>query len=398
MKIIYLISRFPYPINKGDKLRAYNQLKLLKKHHEIFLISIDEEMPLNINESQVKNIANNFKVLKLNFLSKVINLFRGIFTTFPFQTEYFFTRKNKKAIEAVIDDFKPDIVVCQLIRMSKYLNSIDNVPKVIDYVDVLSKGLELRKSKASFLTRPIINIEHKRVLRYEAEVSNQFDGILIITENDKNSLPIYDKSSVKVVPNGVLTDYFIANQTVPKDIDLLFVGNMSYPPNVDAVIFFTENIFPLIIKEKPHCKFYIVGSSPNIRIKKLASQNVIVTGWVEDIRPFYNRAKVFIAPMQLGTGLQNKILEAMSMSLPAVISSHAAKGISANPDVNIFISDSTKEFADKVFELLNDEKLAKDVGNKARKFVENNYDWEKIGVDLNSYFEKIVNIFNLKSK
>ncbi len=393
-----MISRFPYPINKGDKLRAYNQLKLLKKHHEIFLISIDEEMPLNFNESQVKNIADHVKVLKLNLLSKLINLFRGIFTAFPFQTEYFFTRKNKKAIEAVIDDFKPDIVVCQLIRMSKYLNSIDNVPKVIDYVDVLSKGLELRKSKASFLIRPIINIEHKRVLKYEAEVSNQFDGTVIITENDKNSLPIDDKSSVKVIPNGVLTNYFTADETVQKDIDLIFVGNMSYPPNVDAVIFFTENILPIIIKERPQCKFYIVGSSPNSRIKKLTAKNIIVTGWVEDIRPFYNRAKVFIAPMQLGTGLQNKILEAMSMSLPAVISSHAAKGINANPDVEIFISDSTNEFVEKVLNLLNNEELAMNVGNNARKFVETNYDWEKIGIDLDSYFEKIVNDFKLKSE
>ncbi|WKZ70510.1 MAG: glycosyltransferase [Melioribacteraceae bacterium] len=391
MKILFLLSRYPYPINKGDKLRAYHQINNLRNNNEVHLIAINEELNQNKYEHNLETIADFVTILKLSKLQKIWNLFRSIFSKFPFQTEYFYTKKNKMIIDSIVERYKPDIIICQLIRMGKYLESIDSVPKVIDYIDVLSKGLELRKSRVSFLLKPIFDSEYKRVLEYEEKVNSKFDGSIIITENDKNALPINNKSGVMVVPNGIETDYFQPDPELKKDIDLLFVGNMSYKPNIDAVVYFIESIFPLVKQKHPNCKFHIVGSSPSLRIKRLVNKSVIVSGWVDDIRPFYNRAKIFVAPMQIGTGLQNKILEAMSMSIPAVISSHAAKGIEGCSANTVFIEDSPMEFANRILELIENPILREKMGKESRQFVKKHYSWENIVGDFEKYLNKIAN-------
>lgn len=390
MKIFYLLSRVPYPIDKGDKLRAYHQLRILSRSHEIYIFALNDEINKTVEHVELKKISVKYLIKHLTKLDILISLLKGFFSDLPFQTSYFNSKKIKSLVKKELLKFQPDLIVCQLIRMAEYVPDSIQIQQIIDYIDVLSKGLERRKSNSNFLMKPIFRSEYKRVLKYEEQVFNRFNNGVIITENDRMALPFERKNEVKVIPNGIDFNHFSPLKKT-KDIDLVFAGNMSYPPNIDAVEFIVKKVFPILKLSSSDIKFYIVGASPTRRVKKLANENVIVTGWVNDIRDYYARSKVFVAPMQIGTGLQNKILEAMSMSLPCIISSLAQGGIQAENNKNIFVADDPVKISELINLLLSNEKLRNSVGENGREFIINNYDWEKIIDDFDKYLSSLVN-------
>lgn len=389
MKIFFLTSRVPYPINKGDKLRAYHQMRLLYDSHKIYLFSLNDEGRKNIDVAELNKISHIQKISYLSKLAITKNILNGIFTKLPFQTSFFFSKKIKKTLDEEINKFKPDLIFCQLIRMAKYIDDIKSIPRVIDYIDVLSQGLIRRKNTSNILLKPILKSEYNRVLKYEHKVFNAFGNGIIITKNDRDYLSFNAKNSVEIIPNGI-DHHFFSPVEKEKDIDILFAGNMNYPPNIDAVLYFVKNVLPIVRITNPDINFYIVGATPSPKIKRLASRNVIITGWVNDIREYYSRAKVFIAPMQIGTGLQNKILEAMSMAVPCVISSLAQCGIGAKSPMEILVADDPVKFSEFINKILSDILFAKNLGTASRLFIQKNYSWDEIGAKLNFYLMKVV--------
>ena len=181
--------------------------------------------------------------------------------------------------------------------------------------------------------------------------------------------------AIEIVKNGVDYDTFKYKEE-PKVYDLIFTGNMAYPPNVDSVVYLVNNVMPLVWKEKPEIKLIIVGAQPLASVLKLRSDRVVVTGWVEEISPYYLKSKIFIAPMQIGTGLQNKLLEAMAMKLPCITSDLANNALGASHDENILIGNNDEDYKDHIIKLLEDVNLQKEIGGKGYEFVRGNYTWE----------------------
>jgi len=377
MKIFYLTPRFPYPIDKGDKLRAFYQIKYLSKNHDIFLFSLDENLTNTVDGNPIKNFCKNIKVLPLPPYKIFFNLLKKVFSSIPFQTAFYYNSRIKKEIVKAIDDFNPDVIFCQLIRAAEFVIDIKNIPKIIDYVDIISKGLERRASKSNFLMKSLIKIEFNRVRNYEKKVFKQFDNSMIISKEDRNFLPIEEKENVKVVPNGIDLEYFYPMES-EKEYDLFFSGNLNYPPNVDASIFIVKNILPLLLKKKPDIKILIAGASPNKKILSLVSKNVIVKGWIDDIREYYKKAKIFIAPMQLGTGLQNKLLQAMAMKIPCVTSELTMKGLAEGAENVLLVAKSPLDYSELIIKLLEDDDYRNSVAQKGYEFVQMNYKWENI--------------------
>ncbi len=167
-----------------------------------------------------------------------------------------------------------------------------------------------------------------------------------------------------------------------KIYDLAFTGNMSYPPNVKAAHFLATEIIPLLIQHKPNIKLVIAGADPHSSVKRLASKNVIVTGWLDQITDAYNQSKIFIAPMQIGTGMQNKILEAMAMQIPCITSPLAGDAIGATHDANILIAENASEFANLCLDLLQSEKKYSMLKTNAFNWVKSQYDWNINGAPL----------------
>ena len=377
MKIFVLLPRIPFPLEKGDKLRAFNQIKQLAKHNEIVLCALNDNPKVNEQDAfhALQPYCQSINFIKNTKPQILLGLVRAFLKGLPMQCGYFYNRKAVKKIDALIAKHKPDMLFGQLLRVAEYIRYKD-LPKAIDYQDIFSYGMKRRADIASFVTRPIYNMEYRRLSRYEAAIFEDFDVKTIISEPDKALFPHERRNEILVIPNGVDHDYFNPQER-EKTYDLVFTGNMSYPPNVNAVEYLANEILPVVWKTLPDVKLYIAGATPDPKVKKAASERIIVSGWLDDIRDAYAQSRVFIAPMRIGTGLQNKLLEAMSMRLPSITSPLANASLGAKPDEEILIGNNAEEMAQHIITLLTDKEKAERIAQAGYNFTNRVYDWDK---------------------
>ena len=375
MIVIYITSRFPYPINKGDKLRSYYQIKELSKSHEIHLISLSEESISKKNILAINKYCKSITIYKMNFFKRIFNLFKTLFNNKPFQVNYFYHSSIQKKLNNKIIDIKPDYMFCQLIRTAMYVKNNHTIPKIIDYMDSFSKGMERRIKISNIFIKPFVIMEFQRLKRFENLAFEFFNKHIIISENDRKEIAHNKKDEIEIIGNGIDTNYFQKIDTEIK-YDLVFIGNLSYLPNIEAANFIAKEILPKLLKNVPNIKILIAGSNPSKRVLKLANKNIEIQGWVEDIRKTYSSGKIFFAPMTIGSGLQNKLLEAMSTSIPCITSELSNRSLKAVEKKNILTGSSVNEYVNHITLLLNDEKKRKKIGESGRKYVIENYNWK----------------------
>jgi glycosyltransferase involved in cell wall biosynthesis len=258
--------------------------------------------------------------------------------------------------------------------VTEYVKHID-IPKTLDYQDVFSMGAKRRAESSALLPRLLFRMEYKRLLRYEHDIFKKFDHKTIISQPDRDLLPHPLKNEIAIIPNGVDHNFF-SPVIADKQYDIVFTGNMGYAPNIDAAKFIAEEIFPLVLKRYPGATLLIAGAKPHAKVLALRAKNIKVTGWLADIRESYASSRIFIAPMRIGTGLQNKLLEAMAMNLPCITSVMANQALGAIPGKEILVGSTSAEFADHIIKLLEDKTFASDLANNGNAFVKNVFSWE----------------------
>jgi len=396
MKILFIVSRFPYPLITGDRLTIFNYIKHLSRQHEITLISfIESKKELEYLEKLkpfCKRIETVLQKPIQSYLSCVVRLFSG----YPLQVSYFYSKKMSSRIRNVLAQDNFDLIYIHTIRMAEYVKDINSYPKVLALQ--ISMSLNYRRLKLS--SRNIFKkifywYEYNKVRTYEVGMTRLYDKCLLISQADRDELEKISKiDNIFLNPHGVDFRYFVPDSRIKKEENsIVFTGNMKYAPNVDAIVYFCREIYPIIKREISNLKVYIVGMSPARSIKSLAAEpNIIVTGFVKDIRFYSNICQVGIDPLRIGAGLQNKILEGMSMGLPMVVSSIANEGIGAVNGENILIADGKNDFAMQVIRLLRDEALRNRLSKSAREFIEREFTWEKHLISLENI------MFNLCSK
>ncbi|MFT5600979.1 MAG: sugar transferase (PEP-CTERM/EpsH1 system associated) [Flavobacteriales bacterium] len=384
-KLFVIASRVPFPLDKGDKLRLYHQLTELHKKYEIHLCVLDDAKTEAKALEELKSLCSVLEVHSLPKWKVYLNLLRGLIGTKPFQVYYFYQRGVHRKIKKSIANFQPDYIYCQLIRSAEYVKNEHQIPKTIDYMDAFSKGIERRIDTAG-LKKKLFQSEYKRLVKYENLTFDYFEHHTIISNEDKKCIMHESRDVIKIVQNGIDTDYF-TSVSKPKKYDLLFVGNMSYAPNVDSVVYFVNKILPLLIAKKKDITFYIAGANPLPEVLQLAGENVIISGWIEDIRDAYNESTVFVAAMNIGTGLQNKLLEAMAMELPCVTSQLANKALGAKEGQQILISKNEKEYVDHITQLLSSDDVRKELGVAGRCYVKENFSWKHSSDQLSQIIE-----------
>ncbi len=377
MKIFVLLPRIPYPLEKGDKLRAFNQIKQLAKHNEVVLCALNDNSQVSEQDAfrALQPYCQSINFIKISKPQIVLGLVRAFFKGLPMQCGYFYNRKAAKKINALIEKHKPDMLFGQLLRVAEYIRKKD-IPKTIDYQDVFSYGMKRRADIASPITCPIFSMEYKRLKRYEAAIFDDFDVKTIISEPDRELIPHPKKSEILIIPNGVDHEFF-APQEREKKYDIVFTGNMSYAPNVNAVEYLANEILPIVWKQIPNAKMYVAGATPDPKVKKAACDNIIISGWLDDIRDAYAQSRIFIAPMRIGTGLQNKLLEAMSMGLPAITTPLANGSLGAENGKEILVGSNAEELAQHIITLLTDNDLAQQIAQAGFDFTNRVYDWGK---------------------
>lgn len=390
MKILIITPRIPYPPYRGDKLKIYNISKVLVKNNDVHLFTFYRNQNDFKDIDALKKLGLKLTTVKLSIIDSIINLFRAFFKKIPFQVGWYYSRKAEQKINVLIRDGNYDLVYYHLIRTAQYLpNHKANTKQlnVIDLTDAVSLYLSrMFEKEKNFIKKIFIKSELKRVTEYEKIIEN-FDMIFICSEKDKKFL--LEKNITKeinILPNGLDISYFSSESGEFDSNRIIFTGNMPYYANSDAVIYFIKEIFPFILKKNSLAKFYIVGQKPPLKIKKLASENVIVTGFVEDIKSEYLKSAVNVAPMRFGAGTLNKIIESLALGVPIVASSIAVGGLPKELSKYILVADNPTEFAEKVLYVLDHKEVRETVMNEAKNVVRNFLSWEVIV----SNFEKTV--------
>ncbi len=387
MKIFVILSRVPYPLEKGDKLRAFNQIRELSKNNQIILFALNDIDLDPVSTQELEKYCSEIVILKLSKMTIVLNLIRTLFDGKPFQVGYFYFREAQQKINELVKKHQPDHIYCQLIRTAEYAKPYTTIPKTLDFMDVFSKGMERRKSTSPFYLKPILGIEYKRLLRYEHRIFSVFNNKTIISDQDKKLIPHPQKDEIIVVPNGVDTGYF---KPIPlkKEFELLFNGNMNYPPNVESVQYLVNKIMPLVWEKLPNVRLLISGANPSNKVMELKSEKVVISGWMNDIRENFAKSKMLVAPMQISIGLQNKLLEAMAMKLPCITSTLANNALGAKPKVQILVADHPEQYATCILSLLNNETELHQLAEEGYQFAIKNFNWQHTTGILEKLFIK----------
>jgi len=384
MRILFLAPRFPYPPLKGDQVRAYNQIRHLSRNHEIGLVALTDQ-PVTQNErEEVEKYCDVIEIVKTTKWRALFRAAVGFFIKKDSVNESYFSSPNfSVAIERVVSQLPPDVVHVQLVRLTRYAREVVDVGRSIDFIDALSLNLKRRVERAAPPISWFWREEMGRVRRLEEETLQQFESAFVTSAVDRAHLCVDASASdcqgkVHVIPNGVDLDQFaFGPQSKRESNTILFTGNMSYKPNIDAVKYFVNHIFGKIRAEREDVRFQIAGAKPTATVRALArTDGVEVLGFVSSIADTLHRATLAVCPLQSGAGIQNKVLEAMATGTPVVSTSLAVAGVEgAKPGKHFVLADAKKAFSTAVLQLLDDEERRASMAAAGREFVESEYRW-----------------------
>lgn len=420
MKILYICHRIPYPPNKGDKIRSFNEIKHLARHHDLYLAFLVDDPADLKHVDALREYCTDMAWEQIDPGRKKLKAAPQMLLGKPISLNYFYAPSLQRSIDAWSAQHPFDAVVCFSGPMAEYVfksrvlpspvtrhpsgfeptgdrRPADRRPQfIMDFCDVDSDKWGQYAVDAKFPMSIVYGLEQKRLLAYEERVNREFDHSIFVTENEaqlfNNLVPT--ARNLEVVGNGVDFEFFdpgfcrgeavprprATQQVAPTDdpTDLVFTGAMDYHANVDAVVWFCQDILPLIREAGIDFEFCIVGGKPAPDVQALGRlPGVKVTGFVDDIRPWYARAAVSVIPLRLARGVQNKVLEAMAMGRPVVTTRKAAEGVGAKDMEHLIVADGHKAFAGAVIDLYKDAAARQQLGEAARRFVVENFNWQR---------------------
>lgn len=392
--ILYVTTRLPWPLIGGDRLHIYNYLKELKlKGHKITLITLvtqDDDLNGALEHDEFYS-----KLIPIKFNKKwaYLNAVKALFNDKPFIVEYFYNKKMQKIVDSEIASGKYDVVIGYIIRSLPYLKKHKDIKKIIHLCDAISMMYERRVLETTSLFDKIkIGIEYLKVKNYEKLSCKYFDKQVLISETDKNYLSKFaDTSNCIVIGLATDTEYY-SPITEQKQNNICFVGSMQYIPNSEAAIYFATKIFPLIKKEIPDARFKIIGANPRKDLLETVKsiEGIEVTGKVYDVREYMKDCIVSVCPVKIAGGIQNKILEAMSMGIPVVTTPEGAEGLNA-PESTLKIAVSEEDYAKTIITIMKTPSLHKEISEQSRQFILSNFSWLAVGNNWNELILEVCN-------
>ena len=381
----------PYPPYRGDKLKIYNLAKRLCVQHELHLVAFAQSADDWHYVEELKKIFTSVQLVDLPKWKSALQCAKGLLDNQPFQIHYFASNAMQKTVNTTIAQHHFDVVHVQHLRMAQYLAEQHSLPRILDLPDAFSLYWKRKKvNNQNPLKRFLEGLEQKRVYQYERIIAS-YNLSLVCSDEDKQYLEQeHHLNNIALLPNGVDTSLFQAHQhDYTHNHTLLFTGNMDYGPNVDAVVYFVESIFPLVQKQFPSIQFIIAGQRPISKVTALARDNIKVTGFVPNLAEQYNAASVVVAPLRFGAGTQNKVLEAMAMGVPVVCSNIGFKGLGIESGEGAMMQTDPEQFAQSIIQLLSSAELREQVGQKGVQIIQSKFSWDIIARQLEGYFEQL---------
>jgi polysaccharide biosynthesis protein PslH len=395
MKILVLAVDNPFPPIGGGLMRNYQLMKALSKSHEITLVTFEMGRETTKPSLAVKHITVQWQspLLYEQMNSAEPNVCMEAYYRLaldydlPWLASYLESKEMEDTLKNVCKEEEFDLIMIEEVQMAQFIPVLPaKVPKIVDFHNVYSYMQERVLIDLSDESYRYGKIEYERMLRFEKMASSYCAHSLVCSEKEAFAARKYlECDQITVIPNGVDTNYFKPEKIAQVPGSLLFTGSMFYPPNVEGVKWFVTNVFPIIQKEVPNVSFHVVGTSPTTEILALASESIIIHGRVEDIRPFYQQAEVFVVPLLSGGGTRLKILEAAAAGKAIVTTSLGVEGLDFNHEEELLIEDDAIQFANAVIHLLTNDNKRKRLEKTVREPALN-YDWEIIGSKL----EKVI--------
>jgi sugar transferase (PEP-CTERM/EpsH1 system associated) len=381
--ILFLTHRIPYPPNKGDKLRAYQVLNHWTKHHKVFLgCFIDDAEDWQYTDLLRQRCAGTYFV-RLHRNLALMRALGAFLTHDPLSVPYYRDRGLAKWVRRVMASEKPECAFVFSSVMAQYLSAASPPRVLVDFVDVDSEKWAEYAARKTFPAREVYRREARQLLRFDRCVAGQTDASIFVSEPEaalfrERAPEVQEK--VFAIPNGVDSAYFSPenaglNPNLGGAPVIVFTGRMDYRPNVDAVVWFSDSVLPSLRERFPRATFVIVGAQPSATVRALGDRpGVVVIGAVADVRPYVGYADVVVAPLRIGRGIQNKVLEGMAMARPVIVTPQALEGIAALPNTHLLLARDSEEFVRSV-EKIMDPVFAKTIGSTARERVLEMYNW-----------------------
>lgn len=396
MDILFLSTEIPFPPNGGHSIRTYNILKILSQKHKIYFIGFAQT---NNDLKYIKNMKKLCEEVYVRIIPKTgynLKFFsiatKNIISILPLMVQRYYVQKVGRDIQNILAERNIDLVHIDMLALASYREYMHDIPTILTNHNVEHLRLyRWIKIERNLPLKFFLFLQYLKLKNYEIKMCPLFNNCIVVSENDKFHLcTLCALKKVSVIPNGVDINFYKPLSINTKSNHLIWVGGMARFYSADAVDYFLDRIWPNVKQEIPEVSIDFIGKAPTKKlIKKAASDpNIKILGFVDDIRPFVQRAAVFVAPIRSGSGTKIKVLNAMAQAKTVVATNIAAEGIDATHSENIIIAENAADFSEKIIYLLKNKRKAEEIGRKARVLIEKKYSWEVIGRQVENLYEK----------
>jgi sugar transferase (PEP-CTERM/EpsH1 system associated) len=399
MRILWLKSDLLLPLDKGGKLRTWHLMRQMARHHTITFIAFADRDQPRADVEGMREVAAEVITIPRHDPAKGTPAFyldaaRHLLASRPYAVAKYESADYRQAIVDALQRTAFDVVVCDFLPPAVNLPSRLPCPLVLFTHNVEAEIWRRHASTAtSTLKRLLLSAQHRRMLRFEAQALRRADGVLAVSDADRETFgrlyPGAARVPIHVVPTGVDTAFFAPAGPDPDAASpaasrtLVFTGSMDWLPNEDAMLFFCRDILPLIRAEEPDVTLAIVGRAPTPAVRRLGlAPGILVTGRVDDVRPSMRESAVYVVPLRIGGGTRLKIFEAMAMSKAVVSTAVGAEGLPVTAGEHLMLADEPRAFARSVVRLLRDLPRRRGLEQAARQLVVSRYDWSVVAADL----------------
>lgn len=385
MKILVLSPTFPLPQNSGSKIRIFQMIQSFSKKNKITFAGLIHEKIEYEHIEEMKKYCGDVYVYPRKS-SKMFSIIKSFFSIYPYRVIRFKNEELMNKVDEILMKENFDLIWINFMNMAFFIQKPINSLVLLDQHNNDELMWKKYYEEGNILQKIFVWWEIRKLRKFFKKYINFFNAILSVSKEDADFTKNKAPASVKVytVPNGVDTLYFTPQDKELKRNIILFCGSMDVTMNIDAVKRFATEIFPQIKSKITDSEFWVAGRSPPKKIKDLESiDGVKVTGTVEDVRPYYERAKVFVAPFRFGGGTKLKILEAMAMRVPVVSTSVGCQGLEVENEKHVFIEDNDENFIHKIITLMEDDNLREKIEENGRNLVLKNYSWSIITKNIN---------------
>ena len=395
MRLLFISPNPPSIGRAGGATILYNYLKQLSIHHEVDLVTFqrsDEAVPAEISDLLNRVVIFNDPDAR----TTALNYAKGLFLGWPVAVSHYASAEIQKEVADLMTHESYDVVICQMTSTTQFVPRPIPCASVIMVEDPQSvKYRDTPPWPQHVLGKALTKVEIGRIEKYERRVWKEFDRIVMLNPLDMAECQkLYPHAQFNWLAYGVDADYFAPRADVIREEDkIIFSGTMNHPPNVAAIINFCDEIFPLIIAQRPSAHLWIVGSKPTPEVQALAKRDprIHVTGFVKDMRDYLLSATVSVCTVRLTYGAQTKVLEAMACGVPVVAISQANIGIGATPGKHLLIADTPTNFAASVLKVLDDPIYRQTLSTQSRQFIETERSWPVITAKLEQLLQGLVN-------